>query len=148
MAWRTLTSADVLGVLNSAESSAYQAAVIGVGQDPLQDAITAVVNQCRGYIADNPTNSLAEGVTLPERTHLSALHIIRVEMLTRLDLEVSKDRADARKDAIRFFERVSDGKVAIEQPSGLPLDNQTPPPSIETISTNERQATRANLAGL
>lgn len=147
MAWRELTEADVLGVLNSAEINAYQAAVIGAGQDPLADAIRAVVNQCRGYIADNQANTLAAGVTLPERVHLSALHLIRVEMLTRLDIEVSKDRESAKRDAIRFFERVSEGRVAIEQPEGA-IDTSSPAQTIETISTHERQATRQNLAGL
>lgn len=147
MSWRALTETDVLGVMNSAETEAYQAAVIGVGQDALADAIKVVVNQCRGYIADNPSNSLAAGVTLPERVHLSALHLIRVEMLTRLDMEVSKDRESAKRDAIRFFERVSEGKVAIEQPEGA-IDTASPAQTIETLSTNERQATRAKLAGL
>lgn len=147
MAWRELTETDVLGVMNSAEVAAYQAAVVGLGQDPLADCTVTVVNQCRGYIADNPANSLAAGVTLPERVHLSALHLIRVEMLTRLDLEVSKDRESAKRDAIRFFERVSEGKVAIEQPTGA-IDTASPPAAIETVSTNERQATRAKLAGL
>lgn len=147
MAWRTLTSNDVLGVLNSAESTAYQTAVIGAGQDPMADAIKVVVNQCRGYIADNSSNTLAAGLTLPERVHMSALHLIRVEILTRLDLEVSKDRADAKRDAIRFFERVSEGKVAIETGTG-DIDTSSPKQTIETLSNNERQATRQTLAGL
>jgi hypothetical protein len=147
MSWRAITEADVLGVLNSAEINAYQTAVIGTGQDPLADCTATVVNQCRGYIADNPNNALATGLTLPERVHLSALHLIRVEMLTRLDLEVSKDRESAKRDAIRFFERVSDGKVAIEAPDGT-IDQGSTPATIETISNNERQATREKLAGL
>jgi hypothetical protein len=113
----------------------------------MNDAIRVVVNQCRGYIADNPSNSLAAGLTLPERVHLSALHLIRIEMLTRIDLEVSKDRESAKRDAIRFFERVSEGMVAIEQPEGA-LDTGSPASTIETVSTHERQATRQNLAGL
>jgi hypothetical protein len=145
--WRELTEADVLGVLNSAEFNAYQAAVIGGGQNPMTDAITAVTNQCRGYIADNPSNSLAAGLTLPERVHLSALHLVRVEMLTRLDLEVSKDRESAKRDAIRFFERVSEGRVAIEQPDGE-IDSSSPPATIENVSTHDRLMTRQNLSGL
>lgn len=147
MSWRELTEADVIGVMSAAEKSAYQVAVIGVGQNPMNDAIRVVANQCRGYIADNQANSLAAGLTLPERVHMSALHLIRVEMLTRLDLEVSKDRESAKRDAIRFFERVSEGMVAIEQPEGA-LDTGSPASTIETISTNDRQATRAKLAGL
>lgn len=145
--WRELTESDVLGVMNEPEISAYQAAAIGAGQDVLADAITAVVNQCRGYIGDYSGNRLAEGLTLPERVHISALHMIRVELLTRLDLEVSKDRESAKRDAIRFFERVSDGRVAIESPTGA-LDETGSSPVMKVASSRERIATRKTLSGL
>jgi hypothetical protein len=145
--WRELTESDVLGVLNATETSVYQTTVAGVGQDVLSDIITQVVNHCRGYIADNPANELAEGVTLPERVLRPALHLIRKDLLTRLDLEVSEDRRKDATEAIRFFERVSDGKVQVELPTGA-TDDSGPQQTIETLSTNERQATRENLAGL
>jgi len=145
--WRVLTEADVQGVLSEPENSAYQTAAIALGQDPLDDAITAVVNQCRGYIADNPANTLAAGLTLPERVILPALHIIRVELLTRIDIEVSKDRADSKRDAIRFFERVSEGRVAIESPTGTTEDSGGTP-SMETLASRTRIATREKLGGL
>jgi hypothetical protein len=113
----------------------------------MQDSIVLVTNHCRGYIADNQENRLAEGVTLPERVHLSALHLIRVELLTRLDIEVSKDRAKAGSDATRFFERVADGKVKIEQPTGA-TDESGSNQKIKVLSNHERQATREKLSGL
>lgn len=146
--WREITATDMLGVLNDSESSAYQVAAIGSGQDPLADATAAVVNQCRGYIADHPANSLAEGLTLPERVILSAMHIIRVELLTRLDMDVSKDRASAKSDAIRFFERVSEGKVAIEQPATADPADTTSVPKMETLNSRDRIATRDTMKGL
>jgi hypothetical protein len=145
--WRALTEADLQGVLTEPETTAYQAAAAASGQDVLSDAITVVVNQCRGYIADHPGNALAEGLTLPERVHLSALHMIRVEMLTRLDIEVSKDRQEAKREAIRFFERVADGKVAIEAPTGVTEDSGGTP-SCETLSSRERISTREKMSGL
>ena len=134
-------------MLNASETAAYQSAAVGDDQNVLQDAITAVVNQCRGYIADNASNALAVGLTLPERVHLSALHIIRVEMLTRLDMEVSRDRLSAKQDAIRFFERVADGRVAIEAPDGATEDSGTTP-KMETLNSRPRIADRAKLSGL
>ena len=148
MAWRTITATDMLGVLNASEAAAYQIAAIGTLQDPLADATSAVVAQCRGYIADNPANHLAAGETLPERTHLSAMHIIRVELLTRLDMDVSKDRATAKTDAIRFFERVSDGRVGIEQPTDIDAADTTSAPKCETLNSRTRIATRETMSGL
>lgn len=145
--WRELTEADVFGVLSEPEAAAYQSAAIGSGQDVLADILGQVVNHCRGYIADNSANALAEGITLPERCLRPALHLIRKDLLTRLDLEVSEDRRKDAAEALRFFERVADGKVAIEQPTGA-IDNSSPSPAISLLSNNERQATRQNLSGL
>jgi hypothetical protein len=145
--WRELTESDVVAVLNEAERAGYQAAAIADGQNAMQDSITLVTHHCRGFIADNAENPLAEGLTLPERVHLSALHLIRVELLTRLDIEVSKDRADAGKAATRFLERVSDGKVKIEQPTGATEDSGAVQ-TIKVLSNHERQATREKLSGL
>lgn len=145
--WREITEDDVLGVLNAPEVAAYQTAAAGDGQDVLADVTSQVVNHCRGYIADNRENQLAEGLTLPERCIRPALHLIRKDLLTRLDLEVSEDRRKDASEAIRFFERVADGKVSIEQPDGA-IDTSGPVQTIETISNNERQATREKLSGL
>jgi hypothetical protein len=145
--WREITEDDIFGVLSEPEAAAYQSAATATGQDVLTDVTTKVIEQCRGYIGDHPANALAEGATLPDRAILPALHIMRVEMLARLDLEVSKDRMEAKRDAIRFFERVSEGKVAIESPDGA-TDDSSPSPRTETLASRERVATREKLSGL
>lgn len=145
--WRELTEADVLGVLIEPEAAAYQTAATGSGQDVLADILGQVVNHCRGYIADNRENRLAEGLTLPERCLRPALHLIRKDLLTRLDLEVSEDRRKDAAEALRFFERVADGKVSIEQPTGE-IDAGSPVQTIDVISSSEQVTTRESLGGL
>jgi hypothetical protein len=145
--WREITEDDIYGVLSQPEAAAYQTAAVAVGQDVLTDVTTKVIEQCRGYIADNPANTLAAGLTLPDRAILPALHLMRVELLTRLDMEVSKDRMDAKRDAIRFFERVSEGKVALESPDGETDDSGTST-RVETLNSRERIADRSKLSGL
>lgn len=145
--WRELTGADVLGVCSEPEKTAYEIAATAPGQDVMAQAIGLVVDQCRGYIADHPQNKLAAGTTLPKRCHLAALHLIRVELLTRLDMEVSKDREGARRDALRFFERVADGRVQLELPEGE-VDARGPSQTVTMLSNHERRATRENLSGL
>ena len=146
--WRVLTGDDVLSVLNDMEKSAYSSLAAGAGQDVLSDIITTVTNHCRGYIGDNPANNLAAGVTLPERCHRPALHLIRKDLLTRLSLEVQKDRADDAKEALRFFERVAEGKVQIEQPVGMATDTSGANPSIDVVSSSPRSHTRESMSGL
>lgn len=72
---------------------------------------------------------------------------MRKDLLTRLDLEVSEDRRKDASEALRFFERVADGKVAIEQPTGA-IDTSGPVQAIALLSNHERQATRQNLRRL
>jgi hypothetical protein len=145
--WREITEADVLAVLNATEKQVYLTAVKGPDQNVFTDLSTSVVNFCRGYIADNPENALAEGVTLPDRVIRPAMHLLRKDLLTRLGREVDEDRRKDASEAIRFFERVADGKVSVEQPTGA-IDTSGPSQTIETISNNERQATREKLSGL
>lgn len=125
--WREITEADVQGVLNAPEVTAYQRAAIATGQNVLAQATAAVVEMCRSYIADNPQNTLAAGVTLPERAILSACHIIRVELLTRLNIPVSEDRRKDKTEAIRFFERLADAKGVVERPDGADTDAMPAP---------------------
>jgi hypothetical protein len=146
MTWRAVTEADVLGVLNSAEINAYQTAVIGTGQDPLADAIAAVTGMCRGYLAAHGANVLEAGATLPERCILSACHIIRVELLTRLDLEVSEARAAAKRDALAFFRDIAAGKVAVEDPAGDGTESLASPRP--RVAGRTRTFTRAAQDGI
>lgn len=145
--WRELTEADVFGVLSEPEAAAYQSAATGDGQDVLADILRQVVDHCRGYIADNKENKLAEGLTLPERCLRPALHLIRKDLITRLDLEVSEDRRKDASEAIRFFERVADGKVSIEQPEGA-TDDSSASQEIEASTPKKRLFTRNSQKGL
>lgn len=125
--WRAITESDIRGVLSAAEFSAYQAASLADGQDPAADAIAAVTGMARGYIAANSRNTLEDGATLPERCILPACHIIRVELLARLDMEVSQARADAKRSAEAFLRDVAAGKVAVEDPAGDGTESAAPP---------------------
>jgi hypothetical protein len=78
---------------------------------------------------------------------LSALHMMRVELLDRLEMEVSTSRAKAKADAIRFFEQAARGEVAIEQPTGA-IEDSGSGGRTETLSSRARQATRESLKGL
>ncbi len=145
--WREITEADVQGVFSAPELAAYQAAAIAEGQDPMADLIEGVVNQARGYIGDNTANRLADGLTLPERCIRPALHMLRPDLLTRIDLPVSDDRRSAAREAIRFFERVADGRVQIEQPDGA-TDDSGAAQAMEVLSGADRVFTRRKQSGL
>jgi hypothetical protein len=145
--WRELTEDDVLAALNAPETAAYQSAAISAGQDVLSDITGQVVQECRAHIADCARNALAAGATLPERVMYHAVALIRYRMMTRLDMEVSEDRRREQRDAVDFFRRVSECKVAIEQPEGE-TDDSSGGPNVETLNSRPRIAGRSQLSGL
>ena len=148
--WREITEEDVLGAMNAAELAAYQGAVTGIAQDPLADITTQVVQECRAHIADCERNSLAAGNTLPERGIYHAIALIRFRMLTRLDMEVSEDRRREQRDAVEFFRRVSECKVAIEPGDGTasPDGNDSYVSPRPGISARERNFSRSQQDGI
>jgi phage gp36-like protein len=148
--WREITEDDVLAALNFAESSAYQTAVVAPGQYPLDDIIKQVVQECRAHIADCQHNTLAPGDTLPERVIYHVVALIRFRMITRLDMEVSDDRRREQRDAIEFFRRVSECKVAIEPGDGSAKEDgsdskASPRPGIKARSRNFSRDQQAGI---
>jgi phage gp36-like protein len=131
----------VLAALNEPETSAYQVAATGIGQDVLGDITRQAVQECRAHIADCHRNSLAPGDSLPERVIYHTVALIRYRLMTRLDIEVSEDRRREQRDAIEFFRRVSECKVAIEPGDGTASEDGTdsqasPRPGITARSRN------------
>ncbi len=145
--WRELTENDVLAALNAPETMAYQSAAIAEDQDVLAQTIAQVTQECRSHIADCPGNTLAAGNTLPERVIYHAVALIRFRLMTRLGLEVNEDRRKEQRDAIAFFYRVSECKVAIEKPEGATEDSGSTP-KITVISSRRTIASRDKLSGL
>lgn len=146
MAWIEITEAKVKAAMSSPEIEALKLAAIAAGQNPLAEIIATAVQEARAHIADCKTNSLAAGSTVPERVEHHLVAIIRYRMLTRVDLEASEDRRVEYREAIRFFQRVSECKVSIEQPTGA-VDTSSSESQTETLSSRERIG-RAQLGGL
>lgn len=150
MAWRELTEDDLLDALNAAETSVYQTAVIAVGQDVLEGITKQVVQECRAHIADCERNTLAAGDTLPERVIYHAVALIRFRMLTRLNEEVSEDRRREQRDAVEFFRRASECKVAIEPGDGTasPDGSDSMASPRPGITGRDRQFSRTQQDGI
>lgn len=147
MAWIQLTRTNVLSALNSAEEAAYNAAVTG-DIDPAEEILLTAVREARGHIEDHPGNRLAAGDTIPERIEHHVLAIVRFRIMTRLDISVSEDRRTEYRDARRFLERVSEGKVSIEKPSGAVDDSAAVGGSMEVVDYSPDTLDRAGLDAL
>lgn len=150
MAWITLTRDDILSKLSEPEAKALETAAKKAGTNPLAEIMAEAVNNARADIANNPDNVLGAGSTIPQRAKAPVLAIIRHNLLTRVDMAVSDARAREYKDAVEWFRRVADGKVAIEKPDGetAPPNEQGPVAGFSWARKPTRVNTRDSLKGL
>jgi phage gp36-like protein len=147
MSWITLTQNDLLSALNASEAAAYNAAVTGA-IDPADEIILSAVHDARGLIENAPGNELAAGDTVPNRLKHQILAIVRFRILTRLDIAVSEDRRTEYRDARRFLERVSEGKVRVEKPDGAKDTSGGVNGNIDVVDYGPDTLDRAGLESL
>jgi phage gp36-like protein len=147
MSWSAITATEVKTRLTGAELTALQTVALASGQtDPLVEIIEQVVDEVRGYISANTSNTLGASGTVPSKLISAALAIIRYRLCTRLPVKslLTEDRVKENEAAIRLLEQVAAGKFAIEDPNSGDRSGV----SIEQASTPTRNATRTKLAGL
>ena len=120
MSWRTITEADVLTKLSSAELEAFREAAVGEDQDdPITGAITNVTGLVRGYVATSGVTVDTDPDTVPERLIPAAVDILVVDIPARaagIQIDPNDARAKSKAQAIKLLERVADGKFSIEDP--------------------------------
>jgi phage gp36-like protein len=147
MTWITITASDVKTRLTGVELTALQSVALASGQaDPLDEVVSQVIDEVRGYVAANPKNTLGDAGTIPPKLLSAALAIIRYRLATRLPVKsiLTEQRVKENEAAIRLLERIADNKFAIEDPvtgdvSGI---------SIQLANKPTRIATREKLSGL
>lgn len=139
----------MLTALSAAELAAYrriQANPDGSDGDVLPEIVDAVVMEARGRIAACKTNTLADGVTLPEVMVHHVAVIVRYRLLSRLGLNVKSVRENEYRDARAFLADVSRCLVAIPDPAGSDDTQQHwPKPS---FTTRKQQFDRRSQDGI
>lgn len=150
MSWNTLTEAKFLEHLTGPELTAIKTAALATAQtEPLTAMLAKVVQEVRGYVAANGTNSLGEGVTIPDELESAALAIARYRALNRLPIRslLTETRITEYKDALTLLRDVAAGKFSVEQPA-TPSEQVVSGPGVEIVSSTTRKATREKLSGL
>jgi hypothetical protein len=120
MAWRALTEADLLTVLDGQELRLYrQRATSDAGVDPVPALIENAVEEARDRIRANRDNVLAPGSTLPPGMIARALIIIRQRVLTICKVSIGEDRRKEYEAAEDYFRDVAKGTVSVPQPEDV-----------------------------
>jgi len=151
MSWTALTSGDIESALSGPELEAYRrkaGAADGRDDDKLASTIAQVTDEIRSHIEDCPENKIGAAGTLPERVHFHAVVMVRNRLMNRLGIKISDGRVTEYRDAVRFFERVSECKVKIERPDTADIVEESNTPEIEAVTTQTVQSSRTKLSGL
>ena len=151
MAWISLTSTNVRTRLSAPELSALGSAALASGQtSPLEEIISQVVREIRGFVAAYSGNTLGEAGTIPDECERAALALIRWSFINRLPgLEslASPVRESEKNDANSFLRDVAAGKVRIVPPADA-APEQAGGASTVVVTSSTRRATRSTLSGL
>lgn len=114
MNWRPLTETDLLSSLNAVEVAGYTQAALTKGNEPVEEILTNVSHEARGYIAGCKENILLpEGATLPPEVIAHALAIARHRLLAFAGITVDDARKLEFEEAGKFFLAVSKGHVRV-----------------------------------
>ena len=120
--WRQLTEQDIRDTVSDREWESYARAAEGLNWDPATVArvIRRTVDMVRGYIASSPRGIRmpAEELTLPAGLIGPAADYAVVSLFRRVPKDIRKERMDARAEAVKLFERVAEGKAAVEAGGG------------------------------
>lgn len=132
MSWITLTEADALTVVNAPTLAAARTAATKAGQaDPLPAVLTQVTDQVRGSVGASGRYALGEAGTLPAKLRSTALDLLAVRLLGRLDLPISDAKQTLYKSAEATLKAVAAGSFDIEEPLILSDEaSSTPKPRI------------------
>lgn len=120
MSWRIPTETDLLEAISGDELESLRTAVLSLGQaDPIPGHLATVAEECRGYIAANPKNTLGPAGTVPPRLIRACVDIAILRVGSRAAgflIDPEGIRRKNHDDAIRLFEKVAAGTFAVERP--------------------------------
>lgn len=114
MAWRKPTEEDLISMLSQEEADAFRQSS-DMADDPLARQIENTVEFVRGNVRAAGAR-LGPAGTVPGALIVPTLCYLRYNYLTRLGVPVGDDRRRTYEDALATFEKVANGKIAVEPP--------------------------------
>ena len=112
MSWTKPTRDDLTASLSENEIGAYS------GSSDFTDAVEAILSRTvalvRGFVRAGGTRLSLSADLLPPALMAPAMDYAAFDLLKRFDIPINEDRRKARTDATELFNRVAEGKMAIE----------------------------------
>jgi hypothetical protein len=146
MSWIALTEAHLTDRLSGAELAAWRKAALAPGQtDPVPGVLASVTGEVRGYVAAWRSNTMGDGVTIPDELLDAAMALVLVRLSNRLPISLTPERSDAAREARTLLRDVAAGKFTVAT-AATPADEQ--PGGIELASGDGATPTSTSLNGL
>jgi hypothetical protein len=126
--WITLTKDDLLGAFSALEVDRFSSIQLSSGQtadgviaEEIEKITSYVRGRCEMAVRGGHLSALGPAGTIPSRLKMSALHILRVNIATRLpamtDL-IDELRQEQNKQALALLKEVAAGSFAAEDNLG------------------------------
>lgn len=110
MAWRTPTEADLVATISQKEIDAFKRSYPMYAEDPVLLLITRTAELVRGYLRTGGVAMSPLSATIPEGLISPAMDYAAFDLLKRIAVPISKERADAKRDAVTLFNSVAKGE--------------------------------------
>jgi hypothetical protein len=148
MAWTTVTVADLKDRKVAALVEACQTAALGSGQtDPTADLIASAIAKIRANVASCASNQVdADTTKIPGDLFDLACRMIIRSMKGRLEIELTGDERDDRREDERTLERIARCELAVETTSNPTTANAVQrSQGLSVVSKRSRTVTGTTL---
>lgn len=133
MSWRPLSKDDLLAKLEENEINAFSKR--SWTADPIPAILDMTGDMVRDACRSNGNVRLSpEQHSIPSGCVTFAADYAVVDLLKRMALTVNEDRRRARKEALDYFARISEGKMTPES-FGASETAQSGGPAVDLVST-------------
>lgn len=147
MAWRVPDIDDIYATLTKDEVEIYRTSANWT-EDPIKRLLTRSVAFVRGKLRANGNVRMSPNADeIPESTISPAMDYLAFDILKRLGVKISEERKEARREAVRFFERVADREETPES-YGKSENAVSGASSIEIVTSSRLRSTSKTLEGL
>lgn len=147
MSWRKPDIDDIYATLTKDEVEIYRTSANWT-EDPIKRLLDRAVAFVRGKLKSNGNVRMSrEADMIPESTISPAMDYLAFDILKRLGSGISEERKEARRDAIRYFERISAGDETPES-YGESESAVSGGSSIEVVTSSRIRASTRKLEGL
>jgi phage gp36-like protein len=134
MSWRAPTTDDFRDAILEDELTAWQDASVAEGKDPTAKAIANAVGRFRAALRSGFKGTIGVAGTLPEDLIPQAMHLAAYFFLAgRGGDSVSDGRRTLYEAAVRYCERIEEGKVQFADPDDTE-STEGPSPSFPSPS--------------